>query len=108
MLSYLIQVYGFENTGIVCFSLALYLAIFMGLKLQFSYKFIPRCVLVGAKISMNVLLILQQLFQLTLESKPPFVLTIETYFKFFLENIFTFPYSLMVVYGSLLVWIYLI
>ena len=35
-------------------------------------------------------------------------MTVESYFKYFYENILTFPYSLMVVYSSLLVWIYLV
>ena len=64
--------------------------------------------LVGAKITMNFLLVFQMLFNLTLDSKPPFVLTIASYSSYFLNNIKTFPYSLMVIFSSFLVWLYLI
>lgn len=80
----------------------------MGLRLQLVYKFIPRCVLVGAKITMNFLLVFQMLFNLTLDSKPPFVLTISSYLNYFLKNFNNFPYSLMVIFSSFLIWIYLV
>lgn len=57
---------------------------------------------------MNFLLVTQMLFNLTLDSKPPFVLTILSYTEYFINNLKEFPYSLMVIFGSSLVWIYLI
>jgi hypothetical protein len=59
MLSFLIQTYGIKNIGMVCITLSIFLAVLMGLKFQYSYKMIPRSILVGAKISMNILLVMQ-------------------------------------------------
>ncbi len=107
MLSFMIKAYGVHNIGVISLSLAFYLFLFMQLNLHNAHKLIPRSALVGAKITMNILLVFQQLFNLNLASNPPFILTLESYILYFSENFNTFPkFTMMVLALNMMVIVY--